>query len=106
MLDQRGAVWLVVALKTLVMRFVMAAMRNTRFLCAAIVVSVVIVILADMGLERIPLFHEWDIFELLIVLLGTAYLRVADHDEFRGLIKGLLYFLALMLPIMHIFAAE
>ena len=86
------------------MRFVVAAMRNRTFLCTAIVVSAVVVLLADMAKERIPLFEVWDIFEYLIVLLGIAYLRVAKHDEFRGLIQGLLGAVTFMLVIGHIFA--
>ena len=71
------------------MRFVIGAMRNRTFLCAAIVVNAVVVILADMSSKQIPFWEGWDISELLIVLLGIAYLRTTDHDdEFRRLLKG------------------
>jgi len=84
--------------------FVIAAMRNRTFLCAAMVVNAVIMILADMSLERLPLWHLWDISEWLILLLGIAYLRVADDgDEFRELIKAFLFYFPFLLVVAHTF---
>jgi hypothetical protein len=83
------------------MRFVVAALRNGTFLCAAIIVNAVAVMLADSeGIE----FDLWDISEVLLVLLGIAHLRVAEHDEFRPLIKGLLGAFVFMTVIAHIFS--
>jgi hypothetical protein len=63
-------------------------------------VSAVVVMLTDM--EGVK-FDLWDIFELLMMLFGIAYLRVAEYDEFRPLIKGLLFSLVVMTVIAHIF---
>jgi hypothetical protein len=83
------------------MCFVVAALRNRTFLCAALVVNAVAVMLADS--EGIK-FDLWDICELLMLLLGMAYLRVAEPDEeFRVLIRGLLFGLLGMTVIAHIF---
>jgi hypothetical protein len=46
----------------------------------------------------------WDICELLTVLLVIAYLRGAEHDEFRPLITGLLGAFVFMTVIAHIFS--
>ena len=85
------------------MSFMVAALRNRTFLCAAIVVSAVVVIMADMFSERLPLLEGWDAFELLMVLLVAMYLPVAEHDEFRELTRGFLYLLPFMMVIAHIF---
>jgi len=83
------------------MCFVVAALRNRTFLCAALVVNAVAVMLADS--EGIK-FDLWDICELLMLLLCMAYLRVAEPDEeFRVLIRGLLFGLLGMTVIAHIF---
>jgi len=83
------------------MCFVVAALRNRTFLCAALIVNAVAVVLADS--EGIK-FDLWDICELLMLLLGMAYLRVAEPDEeFRVLIRGLLFGLLGMTVIAHIF---
>jgi len=84
------------------MSWVTAAMRNTTFLCVAIVMNAVVVLLADMGSNQLTL-DRWDICELLLVLLVMAYLRVAEHDEFRSLITGLLYGVVFMAVVAHIF---
>jgi hypothetical protein len=78
-----------------------AAMRNRTFLCVAIIVNAVAVMRADS--ERIK-FDLWDICELLLVLLVIAYLRVAEYDEFRLLIRGFLFSLVFMIVIAHIFS--
>ena len=67
------------------MSYVIAAMRNRTFLCAAIIVNAVAVMLADSA--RIK-FDLWDISEVLLVLFVMAYLRVAEPDEeFRVLTR-------------------
>jgi hypothetical protein len=81
------------------MSFVIAAMRNRTFLCAAIIVNAVLVMVGDF--EGIK-FDFWDICEVLLVLFVIAYLRVAGHDEFRPLIRGMLFGLVGMTVIAHI----
>ena len=83
------------------MCFVVAALRNRTFLCAALVVNAVAVMLADS--EGIK-FDLWDICEVLLVLFVAVYLRVAEYDEFRPLIRGLLGSLVFMTVIAHIFS--
>jgi len=84
------------------MCFVVAALRNRTFLCAALVVNAVAVMLADS--EGIK-FDLWDICELLMLLLGMAYLRVAEPDEeFRVLIRGMLFGLLGMTVVAHVFS--
>jgi hypothetical protein len=78
-----------------------AAMRNRTFLCVAIIVNAVAVMLA--ASEGIK-FDLWDICELLMMLLVAVYLRVAEYDDFRPLIKGLLASMAFMTVIAHIFS--
>ena len=80
--------------------FVIAAMRNRTFLCAAIIVNAVIVMLADS--EGIK-WDLWDICEVLLVLLVMAYLHVAEHDEFRPLIKAFLFYFPFLLVVAHTF---
>src|SRR5215472_17032454 len=83
------------------MGFVSVALRNRTFLCAAIVVTAVIVILSDgQGVK----WDLWDIFELLMLLFGIAYLRAAEPDEeFRVLVRGMLFALLGMMVVAHIF---
>jgi hypothetical protein len=84
------------------MCFVVAALRNRTFLCAALIVNAVAVVLADS--EGIK-FDLWDICELLMLLLGMAYLRVAEPDEeFRVLIRGMLFGLLGMTVVAHVFS--
>ena len=82
------------------MSFMVAALRNRTFLCAAIIVNVVAVMIGDFkGIE----FDLWDICEVLLVLFVIAYLRVAEHDEFRPLITGLGGAFVVMTVVAHIF---
>ena len=67
------------------MSFVVAAMRNRTFLCAAIIVNAVAVMLTD-----------------LIALFVAVYRRVAEYDEFRPLIQGFMFSLVVMTVIAHI----
>ena len=83
------------------MSLVIAALRNRIFLCAAIVFTSVAVMLSDsVGIK----FDLWDICEVLLVLFVAVYLRVAEYDEFRPLIRGLLGSLVFMTVIAHIFS--
>lgn len=82
------------------MDFLWAAMRNTRFLCGAIVVTAVVAILSDITSERIAL-HVWDAADLLMVLLVAIHLRVAEHDESRPVIKGMLFGIVMLLLVMY-----
>ena len=83
-------------------RFVIAAMRNRTFLCAAIIVNAVLVMVGDF--EGIK-FDLWDICEVLLVLFVIAYLRVAEPgEEFRILIRGMLFGLVFMTVVGHIFS--
>jgi hypothetical protein len=83
------------------MSFVIAAMRNRTFLCAAIIVSAVAVMVADW--QRIK-WELWDICEVLLVLFVIAYLRFAEPDgEFGGLIRGMLFGLVGMTVVAHVF---
>jgi hypothetical protein len=76
------------------MSFVIAAVRNRTFLCAAIIVNAVAVMLADSAGIKWDL---WDVCEVLLVLFVVAYLSVAEPDqEFRGLIRGMLFGLVSM----------
>ena len=85
------------------MSAVIAAMRNRTFLCIAIILNAVAVMLADAHGTR---FDLWDICEVLLLLLGIAYLRVAEPDEeFRGLMRGMLFGILGMTVVAHIFSA-
>ena len=84
------------------MSFVIAAVRNRTFLCAAIIVNAVLVMVGDF--EGIK-FDFWDICEVLLVLFVIAYLRVAEPgEEFRILIRGMLFGLVFMTVVGHIFS--
>jgi len=78
-----------------------AAMRNPTFLCVAIVVTAVISMLSDLGLQQVT-WHFGDIADLLMILFIVRYLRSAESDEFRWLIRGMLAFLVMMMLIVHI----
>lgn len=80
--------------------FLQAAMRNPRFLCGAIVVTAVVAILSDATSPRVAL-HVWDAADLLMVLFAAMYLRVAEHDEFRTVIKGMLLCIVMLLVLMY-----
>jgi hypothetical protein len=82
------------------MEFLQAAMRNTRFLCGAIVVTAVVAILSDTISQRITL-QLWDAADLLMVLFVAMYLRAAEHDEFRTVIKGMLFGVMMLLVLMY-----
>jgi hypothetical protein len=82
------------------MSFVIAAMRNTSFLCAAMVVAAVIAIGTDIESDAIA-WHLGDIADLMLVPLGAMYQRVAEDSEFRALIKGMLFGVGFLLVLMH-----
>jgi len=82
------------------MSFVIAAMRNTSFLCAAMAVAAVIAIGTDIESDAIA-WHLGAIADLMLVPLGAMYLRVAEDSEFRALIKGMLFGVGFLLVLMH-----
>ena len=83
------------------MSFVTAAMRNRTFLCVVLIVTALVVILVDAQGEH---FDLWDICEVSMLLLGMAYLHVVEPDEeFRVLMRGMLFGLVGMTVIAHIF---
>jgi len=84
------------------MSFVVAAMRNRTFLCAAIIVNAVLVMVGDFEAIKWDL---WDVCEVLLVLFVIAYLRVAEPDEeFRVLIRGMLLAVVGLTVVGHIFS--
>jgi hypothetical protein len=82
------------------MGFVMAALRNTRFLCGAIVVTAVIAMLSDLSSPKFTL-HLLDIADLLLILLTVRYLQLAEPSQTRDCIQGLLSGMVVMLVIMY-----
>ena len=82
------------------MKFLQAAMRDPRVLCAAIAVTAVVALLSDLTSERITL-RLWDAADLLMVLFVAMYLRVAEHDELRTGIKGMLACIVMLLVLMY-----
>ena len=82
------------------MGFVMAALRNTRFLCGAIVVSAVIAMLSDLASPKFTL-HLLDIADLSMILLTVRYLHLAEPSQARDCIQGLLSGMVVMLVIMY-----
>ena len=82
----------------------MAAMRSKSFLCGAIWVTAILAILSDAMLDRLdvhPGLHPMDICDLVMVLLVTSYLRLAESDRFRELIQGILCVAVLMLVVIY-----
>lgn len=87
------------------MGFVMAALRNTTFLCGAIVVTAAVMMLGDLSeLAAGPLIlAPVDISHPLLILLVARYLHCVEGDaDSRGLIKGVLCALVLMFSIMYV----
>jgi len=82
------------------MKFLQAAVRDTRFLCPAIAVTAVVAILSDLTSERITL-RLWDAADLLMVLFVAMYLRVSEPDELRTGIKGMLACIVMLLVLMY-----
>ena len=88
------------------MGFMIAALSNRNFLCGAIVVTAAVSMLWDLPevAEGAFIWHPMDFSHLLLVLLVARYLqRVEADDQTRGLIKGFLFVLVLMLSITYVF---
>lgn len=88
------------------MGVVRAALSNKSFLCGAIVVVAVVSMLWDLQeVEEGPfILHPMDISHPLLVLLVARYLHRAEiDDQTRGLTKGLLAAVVMMLAIMYAF---
>jgi len=88
------------------MGFLRAALGNKNILCGAIVVVAVVSMLWDLQeVEQGPfILHPMDISHPLLVLLVATYLyRIETDDQARGLIKGMLVAVVMMLSIMYVF---
>jgi len=86
------------------MGFVMTALSNTRFLCGAIVVTALAMMLWDLSevAEGPLVLHPVDISHLLLPLLVFRYLQCLEaDDQARGLIEGMLFVVVLMLAVMY-----
>ena len=88
------------------MGFVRAALSNTTFLCGAIVVTAAVAMLSDLSEVASGRFilHPLDISDLLLLLFITRYLQCTEADyPARGLVKGMLFILEMMLSITYAF---
>jgi len=89
------------------MRLAMAAFSNTSFLCGAIVVTAVVLMLGDLSevVEGPLILHPVDISHPLLALLVARYLQCAEgNDQARGLIKGMLFMFVMMMSVMYVFS--
>jgi len=84
----------------------MAALSNKIFLCCAIVVTAVSMMLWDLDevAEGPLILHPADISHPLLILFVAGYLQCVEaHDQNRGLIKGMLFIYVVMMSILYVF---
>ena len=83
------------------MRFVIDAIRKRpAFLCIPIVLTAAIAILGDLESQKVVL-HATDLADVSLVLLVAVYLRLATADEYRGILKGMLYAVVMLMIVMY-----